>query len=115
MELTLRPDQKRIEAVRPENCSGKQEMVARVLVTRGVATGTGLCVGASLHYLAGLERRAPVLVQKAGLAAGAEPEAALAAIPGGRPSDPAAAVAGGAVPALKGGGLALGRFTASAV
>src|SRR3954471_18688742 len=67
MELTLRPDQKRIEAVRPENCSGKQEMVARVLVARGVATGTGLCVGASLHYLAGLERRAPVLVQKAGM------------------------------------------------
>jgi N-acetylglucosaminyldiphosphoundecaprenol N-acetyl-beta-D-mannosaminyltransferase len=47
--------------------SPRQETVARVLVARGVATGTGLCVGASLHYLAGLERRAPVLVQKAGM------------------------------------------------
>ena len=47
--------------------SPRQEMMARVLVARGVATGTGLCVGPSLHYLAGTERRAPLLVQKAGL------------------------------------------------
>ena len=47
--------------------SPRQEMMARVLVTRGVATGTGLCVGASLHYLAGIERRAPILVQRAGM------------------------------------------------
>jgi N-acetylglucosaminyldiphosphoundecaprenol N-acetyl-beta-D-mannosaminyltransferase len=47
--------------------SPRQEMMARVLVARGVATGTGLCVGASLHYLAGIERRAPILVQRAGM------------------------------------------------
>jgi hypothetical protein len=42
------------------------------------------------------------------LATGTEPEAALATLPGGRPGNPAAAVAGGAKPALKGGDLALG-------
>ena len=42
-------------------------MVARALAARGIAVGTGLCVGASLEFLAGTERRAPVLVQKAGL------------------------------------------------
>src|SRR4051812_5276608 len=47
--------------------SPRQEIVARALVARGVAVGTGLCVGASLEFLAGAERRAPLLVQKAGL------------------------------------------------
>jgi exopolysaccharide biosynthesis WecB/TagA/CpsF family protein len=44
-----------------------QEMLAQALVARGTATGTGLCIGASLRFLAGAERRAPVLVQWAGL------------------------------------------------
>ena len=47
--------------------SPRQEIVARALTARGVAVGTGLCVGASLEFLAGAERRAPLLVQKAGL------------------------------------------------
>jgi N-acetylglucosaminyldiphosphoundecaprenol N-acetyl-beta-D-mannosaminyltransferase len=47
--------------------SPRQEIVAQALAARGIATGTGLCVGASLEFLAGTERRAPVLVQKAGL------------------------------------------------
>ena len=47
--------------------SPRQEMVARALAARGIAVGTGLCVGASLEFLAGAERRAPLLVQKAGL------------------------------------------------
>jgi N-acetylglucosaminyldiphosphoundecaprenol N-acetyl-beta-D-mannosaminyltransferase len=47
--------------------SPRQEIVARALAARGIAVGTGLCVGASLEFLAGTERRAPVLVQKAGL------------------------------------------------
>jgi exopolysaccharide biosynthesis WecB/TagA/CpsF family protein len=45
----------------------RQEMVAQVLAARGIAIGTGLCVGASLDFLAGVERRAPALVQQAGL------------------------------------------------
>jgi exopolysaccharide biosynthesis WecB/TagA/CpsF family protein len=45
----------------------RQEMVARALADRGIATGTALCVGASLDFLAGVERRAPALVQRAGM------------------------------------------------
>ena len=45
----------------------RQEMVARALADRGIATGTGFCVGASLDFLAGVERRAPALVQRAGM------------------------------------------------
>ena len=47
--------------------SPRQEIVARALAARGIAVGTGLCVGASLEFLAGTEWRAPLLVQKAGL------------------------------------------------
>jgi N-acetylglucosaminyldiphosphoundecaprenol N-acetyl-beta-D-mannosaminyltransferase len=47
--------------------SPRQEMVAQALAARGIATGTALCVGASLDFLAGVERRAPVMVQRAGL------------------------------------------------
>jgi len=37
------------------------------LAARGIAVGTGLCVGASLQFLLGTERRAPILLQRAGL------------------------------------------------
>ena len=47
--------------------SPRQEIVAEALVRRGKATGVGLCIGASLLFLAGLERRAPLAVQKAGM------------------------------------------------
>lgn len=47
--------------------SPRQEAVAAALARRGRARGIGLCVGASLLFLAGLERRAPRLVQRAGL------------------------------------------------
>jgi exopolysaccharide biosynthesis WecB/TagA/CpsF family protein len=47
--------------------SPRQEIVARELARRGRATGTALCVGASLLFLSGEERRAPRLVQRAGL------------------------------------------------
>lgn len=47
--------------------SPRQEIVAAALRERGRATGLGLCVGASLLFLAGLERRAPAAVQRAGL------------------------------------------------
>lgn len=46
--------------------SPRQEMLARALAERGVARGTALCVGASLRFLTGEERRAPRLVQRAG-------------------------------------------------
>ena len=47
--------------------SPRQEVVAAALVKRGRATGVSLCIGASLLFLAGQERRAPGLVQRAGL------------------------------------------------
>lgn len=47
--------------------SPRQEMLARALGRRGVARGTALCVGASLLFLSGEERRAPLAMQRAGL------------------------------------------------
>ncbi|GGC43220.1 glycosyl transferase [Siccirubricoccus deserti] len=47
--------------------SPRQCMVANALARRGVARGTGLCIGASLLFLCGLEKRAPQPVQRAGL------------------------------------------------
>jgi N-acetylglucosaminyldiphosphoundecaprenol N-acetyl-beta-D-mannosaminyltransferase len=47
--------------------SPRQEVVARAVAQRGMATGTALCVGASLLFLSGEERRAPRLVQRAGM------------------------------------------------
>jgi N-acetylglucosaminyldiphosphoundecaprenol N-acetyl-beta-D-mannosaminyltransferase len=47
--------------------SPRQERLAAIIARAGGATGTGLCVGASLEYLAGARRRAPVAMQHAGL------------------------------------------------
>lgn len=47
--------------------SPRQEVVARAVAQRGRATGVALCVGASLRFLSGEERRAPVALQRAGL------------------------------------------------
>ncbi|MGG5822262.1 WecB/TagA/CpsF family glycosyltransferase [Falsiroseomonas sp. HW251] len=47
--------------------SPRQEIVARALAARGKARGTALCVGASLLFLSGEERRAPRAVQAIGL------------------------------------------------
>lgn len=47
--------------------SPQQCQVAEALVQRGRARGTVLCIGASLLFLAGWERRAPRAVQRAGL------------------------------------------------
>lgn len=47
--------------------SPRQEKVARAVLARGDATGTALCVGASLLFLSGEEKRAPALVQRAGM------------------------------------------------
>jgi N-acetylglucosaminyldiphosphoundecaprenol N-acetyl-beta-D-mannosaminyltransferase len=45
----------------------QQEMVARALQLKGRATGFGLCVGASLEFLAGVRQRAPQWMQRARL------------------------------------------------
>ncbi|WP_431268981.1 WecB/TagA/CpsF family glycosyltransferase [Dankookia sp. P2] len=47
--------------------SPRQCMVAHAVTQRGRARGTGLCIGASLLFLSGHERRAPRPVQRAGL------------------------------------------------
>lgn len=47
--------------------SPRQETLAAAIAAAGGFTGTGLCVGASLAFLAGAQRRAPLFVQRAGL------------------------------------------------
>lgn len=47
--------------------SPRQERLATAIAATGRATGTGLCVGASLDFLAGAARRAPAWLQRAGL------------------------------------------------
>jgi N-acetylglucosaminyldiphosphoundecaprenol N-acetyl-beta-D-mannosaminyltransferase len=47
--------------------SPQQEVLAAAIAATGRATGTGLCVGASLEYLAGASRRAPGWMQRGGL------------------------------------------------
>src|SRR5271165_1793081 len=44
-----------------------QEVLAAAIQATGRATGTAICAGASLDFLAGAARRAPLAVQKAGL------------------------------------------------
>ena len=45
----------------------QQEAVAYALKQRGKARGLALCIGASLNFITGAERRAPVWMQQAGL------------------------------------------------
>jgi exopolysaccharide biosynthesis WecB/TagA/CpsF family protein len=47
--------------------SPQQEGIAQRLQVRGTARGLVLCVGASLNFLTGAERRAPRLMQRMGL------------------------------------------------
>ena len=47
--------------------SPQQESIAHMLKTRGVARGLVLCIGASLNFLTGSERRAPVWVRRLAL------------------------------------------------
>ena len=47
--------------------SPRQERLAAAIAATGRATGTGLCIGASLDFLAGAERRAPAWMQRHGL------------------------------------------------
>ncbi len=45
----------------------RQEMLAQALRTRGAARGLALCVGASINFLTGKEKRAPLWMRRAGL------------------------------------------------
>ncbi len=45
----------------------QQEVLAQALRRRGVARGLALCVGASLNFISGVEKRAPVWVQNLAL------------------------------------------------
>jgi exopolysaccharide biosynthesis WecB/TagA/CpsF family protein len=45
----------------------QQEAVAQQLKARGVARGLALCVGASINFLTGSERRAPLWMQRYGM------------------------------------------------
>ena len=47
--------------------SPRQEVLAATIAATGRATGTGLCIGASLEFLAGAMPRAPVWMQRRGL------------------------------------------------
>jgi exopolysaccharide biosynthesis WecB/TagA/CpsF family protein len=47
--------------------SPQQEILAAAIAATRRATGVGLCIGASLEFLAGAARRAPRWVQHAGL------------------------------------------------
>jgi len=47
--------------------SPRQERLAAAVAASGRGTGTGLCIGASLAFLAGAERRAPAWMQRHGL------------------------------------------------
>ncbi len=47
--------------------SPRQEMLAAAIAASGRATGTGLCIGAGLEFLAGARRRAPAWMQHLGL------------------------------------------------
>ena len=47
--------------------SPRQEFLAAAIAAAGNATGTGLCIGASLEFLAGARRRAPRFMQRIGV------------------------------------------------
>ena len=47
--------------------SPRQELLAAAIAATGRATGTGLCIGASLEFLCGAHRRAPCWMQHVGM------------------------------------------------
>ena len=47
--------------------SPQQEYLALAIAERGDATGTALCIGASIDFLTGRARRAPIWMQRAGI------------------------------------------------
>jgi N-acetylglucosaminyldiphosphoundecaprenol N-acetyl-beta-D-mannosaminyltransferase len=47
--------------------SPQQETIAQMLRTRGAARGLALCIGASLNFITGVEKRAPLWMQRMAL------------------------------------------------
>jgi UDP-N-acetyl-D-mannosaminuronic acid transferase (WecB/TagA/CpsF family) len=45
----------------------QQELIAQSLKSRGTARGLAFCVGASVDFLTGVERRAPLVMRKLGM------------------------------------------------
>jgi len=45
----------------------RQELLAQTLKSRGIAKGMALCIGASINFLTGVERRAPTWMQRCGM------------------------------------------------
>jgi exopolysaccharide biosynthesis WecB/TagA/CpsF family protein len=45
----------------------QQELLAQTLKARGIAKGLALCIGASINFLTGVERRAPYWMQRTGM------------------------------------------------
>jgi exopolysaccharide biosynthesis WecB/TagA/CpsF family protein len=45
----------------------QQELIAQMLKSRGIARGLAFCVGASVDFLTGVERRAPLIMRKLGM------------------------------------------------
>lgn len=45
----------------------QQEMLAREMAQDGTVSGTALCIGASIDFIVGAQRRAPRIVQRAGI------------------------------------------------
>lgn len=45
----------------------QQEALAQILKSRGIARGLALCIGASVNFLTGVERRAPMWMQRLGM------------------------------------------------
>lgn len=46
--------------------SPQQEIIAQKLKERGVARGLALCIGASINFITGMEKRAPPWIRKSG-------------------------------------------------
>jgi exopolysaccharide biosynthesis WecB/TagA/CpsF family protein len=46
--------------------SPQQEIIAQKLKERGVARGLALCIGASINFITGIEKRAPPWIRKSG-------------------------------------------------
>jgi exopolysaccharide biosynthesis WecB/TagA/CpsF family protein len=46
--------------------SPQQEVIAQKLKQRGVARGLALCIGASIDFITGVEKRAPIWMRKSG-------------------------------------------------
>jgi exopolysaccharide biosynthesis WecB/TagA/CpsF family protein len=46
--------------------SPQQEIIAQKLKERGVARGLALCIGASIDFITGVEKRAPLWIRKSG-------------------------------------------------